>query len=680
MDLQTPIKQAGRAYSLFASRAEKLGIGTLEDLLFHFPFRYDDYSIISSIGALQEGETVTVRGTVLESKTDYTRRNFKIQKVTIQDTTGTIQGIWFNQVYVTKNLQIGDAVSIAGRVDRFGNKLVIMVKDYEKLTAIDAKATHTEGLVPVYHETRGLSSKWIRNRVLEIINSHHFEEYMPDSIIKKNSFISFNNALRIIHFPENMEQASRARTRLAFDELFLSQLKATQRRAEWEKAVSTNALLIDEHRHTIDTFVRSLPFELTNSQKQALEDIFSDLRQTTPMNRLLEGDVGSGKTIVASIGMYLSYLNGFESALMAPTDILANQHYKTLSQFLEPLGLKVLLYTSASKKKMKEIGEFDIVVGTHALLDNKLTFSKLGLVVIDEQQRFGVEQRSILRNKGTAPHFLTMTATPIPRTVFLTIYGDLDVSYLTDMPKGRKRIKTWVVPELKRDGAYAWIRKKVTEKGSPREKNQVFIVCPFIEESESSTTVKAAVKEYEHLSQTVFPDLKLGLLHGKVKSTEKDQILTSFREGKFDILVATPVVEVGIDIPNATIMMIEASDRFGLAQLHQLRGRVGRNDKESFCLLFSDSGSPESIMRLKHLERIYNGAELAEIDLKLRGPGDVYGTMQHGVPKLKIASFSDRDLIEKSRDEAQKVFQVLHDYPLLQEKLKSTIIQSISPD
>lgn len=680
VDLALPIKEAGRAYKMFAGRAERLGIVTLEDLLFHFPHRYDDFTLASPINIVQPGETVTIRGTVTESKTEHTRRNFKIQHVSILDDTGSIECIWFNQPYITQALTLGSFASIAGRVDEFRGRRVLMVKDYEKLPSLDAKAVHTGGLVAVYPETKGLSSKWIRNRIKEILTDNHFDEYLPEQIVKKNKFMSFDEAMHAIHMPESIEQSLKARERLSFDELFLTQLKAVQRRSEWEKQVSTSAFTIKPYQTQIDKLIASLPFQLTNSQKTAIEDIFADVSKTKPMNRLLEGDVGSGKTIVALTAMYAAHLNGFQSALMAPTDILANQHFKTITAFLEPFGLKILLYTAASKKKIKDIGEFDIAIGTHALLDEKLQFEKLGLVCIDEQQRFGVEQRAILRNKGTSPHFLTMTATPIPRTVFLTLYGDLDLSYLSDMPKGRKRVKTWLVPEIKRNACYKWIDKQVKVKENGKPVNQAFIVCPFIEESESSTTVKAATKEYEHLQKNVFHDLKLGLLHGKIKNTEKDTILSDFRNGNIDILVATPVVEVGIDIPNATIMLIEAADRFGLAQLHQLRGRVGRNDKESFCYLFTDGTSEKTSVRLKNLETIYNGAELAEIDLKLRGPGDVYGTLQHGIPKLKIASFSDIGLIEKSKKEVAAIFPKLQNYPLLQDKLKSTIIQSVNPD
>lgn len=678
MDLTTPVSKAGRAYALFATRAEKLGINILEDLLFHFPHRYDDFSVSAPISRVQIGNTATIRGVIQESKTEYTKKNFKIQKVTIEDNSGTIQCIWFNQPYIPQVLKKSDTVSIVGRVDFFGNKKVVMVKDYEKLLSLDARGFHTQGYVPVYPETRGLTSKWIRNRVKELLDSHKFTEYLPEEILKKYAFLSFDQALRLIHFPPSLQDAEKARKRLSFDELFLTQLQATQRRAEWQQKISTHPFEITKHQKKVDSFIASLPFQLTTSQQKAVQEIVSDISKTQPMNRLLEGDVGSGKTIVATIIIYVAYLNGFESALMAPTQILAEQHHKTISSLLTPLGISVGFVSGGKKPNTKHPQQsFDVMIGTHAILNEKLVFNKLGLVVIDEQQRFGVEQRAMLRNKGTAPHFLTMTATPIPRTVFLTMYGDLDVSFLTDMPHGRKKVKTWVVPEVKRDSAYAWIEQQLSKS---KNRDQAFIVCPFIEESENATTVKAALKEYERLSKDVFPHLKLGLLHGKMKAKEKDDVLQEFKNGEINILVSTPVVEVGIDIPNATIMLIEAADRFGLAQLHQLRGRVGRNDRQAYCLLFSDSESFPSIKRLKNLESIYNGAELAEIDMKLRGPGDLYGVMQHGVPKLKIASFSDFDLIDKSKQEAQSIFPNLSKYPNLLDKLSSQITLNISPD
>jgi ATP-dependent DNA helicase RecG len=445
-----------------------------------------------------------------------------------------------------------------------------------------------------------------------------------------------------------------------------------ERKLNWNKNLVSNPYSVEKFRDKIENFIIKLPFKLTNAQKRVIEEIFDDLAKSKPMNRLLEGDVGSGKTVVSAIAMYLSYLNGFQSVLMAPTEILAQQHYKTILQLLTPLKIKIGFATGNEKKK---IDDFDVMVGTHAVLEKGISFEKLGLVVIDEQQRFGVEQRALIRGKGKNPHLLTMTATPIPRTIALTLYGDLDLSILDEMPVGRKQIKTWLVPPEKRNNAYSWIEKQIVDT-----KSQVFIVCPFIEESETMQTVKAASKEFENLKNNVFKNLKLGLLHGKMKAKEKEGVLEKFRTGKIDILVATPVVEVGIDIPNATIIVIEASERFGLAQLHQLRGRVGRGDKQSYCLLFTESLNPQTLERLKAMEKHNFGAELAELDLKLRGPGEIYGTMQHGRKMLKIASFSDFDLIQKVKREAEKIFPNLKNYPELLEKLKRINLKQISAD
>jgi len=392
------------------------------------------------------------------------------------------------------------------------------------------------------------------------------------------------------------------------------------------------------------------------------------------MNRLLEGDVGSGKTVIAAVAMYLASLNGFQSVLMAPTEILAGQHFKTISELFSPLNIKVSLKTSSTEKKKKKFSE-DIIIGTHSVIYKDLLFNNLGLVIIDEQHRFGVEQRAMLRKKGENPHLLTMTATPIPRTIALTMYGDLDLSYLDELPKGRRKIKTWLVPAQKRNSAYQWIEKEIIS-----QKSQAFIICPFIEESENMTTVKAATKEFETLSKKTFPNLKLGLLHGRLKGGEKDVILEKFKNKEFDILVATPVVEVGIDIPNSTIIIIEAADRFGLAQLHQLRGRVGRGDKQSYCLLFTENLNSKTTTRLRSMESISSGAELAEIDLKLRGSGQIFGTMQHGRKTFKIADFSDYPTIKKAREEAARIIHKINDFPLLKKKLKEISSRDVNPD
>ncbi|RJQ25399.1 ATP-dependent DNA helicase RecG [Candidatus Parcubacteria bacterium] len=691
MSLKTPISQAGLTYKLHKKQLEKLDIKTLEELLYHIPLRYEDYSIISKINIIQPGETVTIQGKIINAKNQYTRKGFNIQKITVEDETGKIDCIWFNQPFVLKSLKENSFVSIAGRVE---NPKTITVKEYEETNPIEKQTTHTAKIIPIYPETKGLTSKWIRNRIAQLLQTSQQEisEHLPKSIINKHNLTNLQNAIHEIHFPQNLQSAQKAKERLAFDELFLTQLGALQRKKEWEKQKVTYGFNIAKHRDKINKFWKQLPFELTNAQKRAVQEIFLDLNSKIPMNRLLEGDVGSGKTVVAAIAIYIAYLNGFQSALMAPTEILAQQHHNTISSLLNPLGVKVKLITGSKKPKktktkdpnseftIQDQDDFDILIGTHALISNNVNFKKLGLVVIDEQQRFGVEQRTILRNKGINPHFLTMTATPIPRTIILTIYGDLELSYLDEMPKGRKTVKTWLAPPNKRQSAYEWIRKKVNEKDERGKGNQVFIICPLIEESENIKSVKAAVREYEKLKNFVFKEFNVDLLHGKMKSKEKDEILNKFRDGKTDILVATPVVEVGIDIPNATIMLIETSERFGLSALHQLRGRVGRGQKESYCFLFTESDNPKTLERLRSLEKIYFGPELAELDLKLRGPGDIYGTAQHGKTGLKIASFSNLSLIQKTKTEAEKILQNINSHPKLLKKLESFKTSNISPD
>lgn len=672
MNLQTPIRTAGHIYKLFARRLEKLGILTFEDFLFHIPSRYDDFSFISKINRVRPGEIVTIQGTVSQINNEFTKNFKRLQKAEIADETGTIEVVWFNQPYLTKVIHAQDKIALSGKIDWFSRRLVMQSPDYEIIT--NSPAIHTGRLVPVYPETKGITSKWLRRQTYNLIKGSRdqFIEYLPDSILKDHSLITISRAIEQIHFPQTIANADMARRRLSFDELFLLQLTAMNRKLNWNKNLVSNPYSIDEFRDKIKNFLSRLPFTLTEAQKKVIEEIFNDLTKIKPMNRLLEGDVGSGKTVVCAIAMFLSYLNGFQSVLMAPTEILAQQHFKTISQLLIPLGVRVGLATGSQKTKIKD---FNVMVGTHAVLEKGINFDKLGLAVIDEQQRFGVEQRAIIRSKGKNPHLLTMTATPIPRTIALTLYGDLDLSILDEMPHGRKQIKTWLVPKEKRSSAYSWIEKQIKNT-----KSQAFIVCPFIEESETMQTVKAASEEFENLKKKVFTDLKLGLLHGKMKTKEKETVLEKFRNGKIDILVATPVVEVGIDIPNATIAIIEASERFGLAQLHQLRGRVGRGDKQSYCLLFTESLNPQTLERLKAMEKYNFGAELAELDLKLRGPGEIYGTAQHGRKILRIASFSDFDLIKKVRCEAEKIFPNLNNYPKLLEKLKSINLKQVSPD
>ncbi len=676
LNLFTPISRIYLIGPTYARRLSKLGIRTVSDLLYHLPSRYEDFSVKSNIASLQEGEIVTVQGKVVSLKNQYTRRGFALQVAEIADETGKLEVLWFNQRFLTRTISAGNRISLSGKIIRDGHKLHLESPVYEILpvllpgkSAQQAEDTiHTGRLVPIYPETYGITSKWIRNRInhlLKAISSKQIalKDYLDDNIREKYQVIPLEQAVFQVHFPQNLEQAGKARERLAFDELLISQLEAKQRKEEWQQKTVGNKFKIVEVSSKLKLVVSGLPFTLTGAQKRVINEIYRDLARETPMNRLLQGDVGSGKTVVAALAMLAAYLNGFQAVLMAPTEILAEQHFKTLQELLSPLGIGVGIATGSRK----DYTGYDVVVGTHALLSDKLNFNKLGLVVIDEQHRFGVEQRAKLTAKGLNPHVLTMTATPIPRTIALTLYGDLDISVLDEMPKNRQRVKTWLVPPEKRMAAYQWIKKQNT---------QTFIICPLIEESEAETllTVKSAKAEYEKLRKEIFPDLKLGLLHGRMRPKEKERILTEFRRGELDILVATPVVEVGIDIPQANIMLIEGADRFGLAQLHQLRGRVGRGTEQAYCLLFSQNESPWTAKRLKNLETIHDGLELAEMDLKFRGPGERYGLAQHGKWGLKIASFDNLSLVERADKLAKEVIARPEAFPLLRKTLMEATI------
>lgn len=597
---------------LSKSALEKLNIFSNEDLLHHYPFRYEDL-------------TNAVSGIIVSSRNLYTRSGKTIQKIIVKTDSGNQEITWFNQPYLIKTLIPGAKISFSGN-------------NYELITG--GPLIHTGRLVPVYPETKGVSSKWLRRRIYNLLQQTKIQDWLPEPIRKKYHLINLSSALQQIHFPENQAQVDAATKRLSFDELFLLQLEAIEHQKTWKGKKLSHQLNLDQEK--ILNLIASLPFSLTQTQNLCLRQILSDLEKNQPMNRLLQGEVGSGKTVIAAIAMYVAYLNGYQSYLMAPTEILANQHFQTLKTVFAKTGIKIGLITGSTKTATG-----DTFVGTHALLFRKLDLSKLGLVVIDEQHRFGVKQRSqLISQTKTTPHLLTMTATPIPRTVALTVYSDLDFSILDEMPSGRKIVKTWVVPLEKRLDAYRWIEKEITAHHT-----QAFIVCPLIEPSEKETMkdIKAVTQEFNQL-KSVFNELKLGLIHGRLKNKQKDNILEEFRKNKINILVATPVIEVGIDFPNATIMIIENAERFGLAQLHQLRGRVGRSEKKSYCLIFSSNRS--AIKRLKYLETNCSGLKLAELDLKLRGPGDLYGLKQHGFLQLKLASLTDINLINLSRQAA----------------------------
>lgn len=664
LTLETPVEKIPFVGPNYAKKLTKLDIKTVEDLLWHFPFRYDNFQLTSPISSVQPGETVTIKGTVMTASNLFTKTGKKLTQVKFADDSGMIDAIWFNQFYLKNTFAPNTVWQLSGKVNWFSHKVTFISPEYERIGEEKSRNIHTGRLVPVYPETSGVSSKWLRRKIAFLLQNgfSHIPEYLPSEMLQRNNLAEISTAVTSIHFPDSTYEVEKAKKRLAFDELFFLQLAAQVRKKRWQTERKGIPLQVDQEK--ILLFINRLPFTLTAAQDKVTREILQDLEKPVVANRLLEGDVGSGKTVVAGIAMYVAFLNGFQSALMAPTEILAQQHFQTISTLLSPFGVKVKLITASTKYTDDD---FDVLIGTHSLIYEKVKFKKLALVVIDEQHRFGVQQRAKLWEKGVNPHLLTMTATPIPRTIALTLYADLDLSYLDEMPKGRQRIKTWVVPNEKRELANNWLKKQIKENA-----DQCFIICPLIEESETLTTIKAVKAEFKKL-KSIFAEFKLGLLHGRLKSKEKQEVIEKFRQHKLDILVSTPVVEVGIDIPNATIMFIEGADRFGLAQLHQLRGRVGRGEKQSYCFLFSESDKPQALERLKTMEKYFVGSELAEVDLKLRGPGELFGTKQHGFGNLKIASFSDTNLIEKTKKEAVALVQKdlnLSTYPLLKEHLE----------
>jgi len=632
----------------YVTRLKNLEIKTVRDLLYHLPSRYVDFTHTAQIENLKIGEQVTIVGQVVSIQSIRTKRGKFVQIAKISDGNANIEAIWMNQPYIIQMLPIGTQISLSGKLSFWGKKRIFSFPQFEKL--IEGRDTvHTGKLIPIYPETANVSSKWLRSRIivaLQSIESSELEDYLVKKTREDLSLIELQDAVNKIHQPKNDEDHILAKRRLAFDELLLLNIENNLERIKWRKNNKSPVIKISTNE--AKKFIRSLPFKLTPSQNRTLTEVIEDLQNKFAMNRLLEGDVGSGKTVIAAAAAYASAINGYKSLIMAPTQILATQHYLTLTSILKPFGISCTKVLGGEKNTV----DADVVVGTHALLNKN--YDKVGLVVIDEQHRFGVNQRSKMAELSANekhPHVLTMTATPIPRTIALTLYGDLELSTLDELPKGRKPVTTWLVPPSKREGSYGWIEEKIE-----KEKIQVFVVCPIIEDSENETMleVKSAVEEHKRL-QKVFINRKLGLLHGRMKNKEKEDVLTKFKNGKYDILVSTPVVEVGIDIPNASIMVIEAADRFGLAQLHQLRGRVGRGERKSYCLLLTESKSIKVTSRLKAMTEIKSGRELAEIDLKTRGPGEVFGLKQHGYGELKIADWSDIGLIKKTKSFADKI-------------------------
>ncbi len=654
----------------------KLGLHTLGDMLFFFPRRYDDYSQLKPIHKLWYGDVVTVVGTI-QSVTSRKIRSGKmnIVEVIIEDGTGGLRLSWFNQPWLENRLKKGASIAVSGKVEQYLGRLVISNPEWDP---VEVESLHTNRIVPVYSLTSQLTQNKIRKIIQQVVSywAPKLTDHMPDTILERADLVDLGTALLQAHFPDTQEHLKLARERLAFDEIFFLQMGVYSQKRDWQK---TSARLYEVSDDWLNFWLKALPFKLTGAQNQAVADIRSDLRSGIPMNRLLQGDVGSGKTVVAAVATAIINKAGAQAAIMAPTSILAEQHYRNFSTMctaLEENGdcLKSdqirLLISDTSEKEKQEIrdllanGYIKLLIGTHALLEDPVFFKDLQLAVIDEQHRFGVEQRAILRSKGSNPHLLVMTATPIPRSLALTVYGDLDISLMDELPPGRIEINTHVLFARERERAYSMIRSQV-ETG-----HQAFIIYPLVEESEKSD-LRAATEEYERLQKDVFPKLKLGLLHGRLRPEEKDAVMLQFRKGEYQILIATTVVEVGVDIPNATVMLIEAANHFGLAQLHQLRGRVGRGDAQSFCLLIPDNDDAAENERLAAMTQTNNGFILAEIDLKLRGPGDFLGTRQAGYANLRMANLTDVKMIEKARKQAQDLFEIDADLALPENQLLS---------
>lgn len=677
--LETSVDLLPHTSGLTKKRLHLVGINTYEDLLKYPPNRYEDYSRIVKILYLRNwiSQKVTIQGTVTSIAVVKTRSHISLQKVTIEDTSGKVALTFFNQPYLLSQLKKGLMYSFSGTVKQFGPSVTLQPETFELSQEGRNIGIQTGRILPVYSEAKGLSSRLLREKIagiLPLIAS--IQETLPVTVVKLNNLLPLSTSLETLHRPLKMEDLQKAKERLAFEELFFLQLSTALIKKNWETnrvgEVVTHTL---KQKKKVDTFIKSLPFQLTTDQLSAINDITDDLIKLRPMNRFLQGDVGSGKTVVAILAAYICYLSGKKTLYMAPTEILALQHAETFRSLLSPFGVKIGIQTG-SKKELKRGGEFDVLIGTHALLSTPVIVPSVALVVIDEQHRFGVKQRAILKSKGISPHLLTMTATPIPRTVALTAFGELDMSVLSTMPSGRKPIKTYVVTQSKRNDAYTWIKKEIATN-----KVQIFIICPLVEESEAETltSVKAATTEFEVLKK-LFNGYSLGLLHGKMKPSDKNTILDNFRDKKIDILVSTSVVEVGIDIPNASIMIIEGAERFGLSQLHQLRGRVGRGPVQSHCLLFSTNNVPAP--RLAFFAKTLDGMKLAEYDLEERGPGNIFGLEQHGFMEMRFASFSDSLLIQKTQ-KAVEMYLKANPQPnslLLQERLHKFQIDKIAKD
>jgi ATP-dependent DNA helicase RecG len=637
----------------------RLGLNTLGDMLYNFPRRYEDYSQLKPIRDLFYGQQVTVIGEVTSINSRPLRGGkMTITEVVINDGTAGLRLSWFNQPWLANRLKVGDAISVSGKVEQYLGRLVMNSPDWEP---VEVENLHTNRIVPIYPLTANVTQKWLRKLMHQVVTfwAPRLTDHLPENIRTAAGLPDLSTALLQVHFPDSDEKLQAARQRLAFDEIFFLQTGVLRQRRDWQ---SLPGRIFAIEAAWLDARLAALPFALTTAQKKALTEIHLDLASGQSMNRLLQGDVGSGKTVVAALAAAIVNASGAQAAIMAPTSILAEQHYHTFlnilaseNGILQPSCIRLLVGdTPAAEKDEIRSGLADgsllIVIGTHALLEDPVTFKDLQFVTIDEQHRFGVEQRALLRSKGTNPHLLVMTATPIPRSLALTVYGDLDISVMDELPPGRQPIETYVLTPSERERAYTLVDSQV------KSGHQAFIIYPLVEENEKSELL-AATQEHTRLQKEIFRKLKLGLLHGRMKPEEKDAVMLAFRDHQYDILVSTTVVEVGVDVPNATVMLVEGANHFGLAQLHQLRGRVGRAAAQSYCLLIPDHEDAAENLRLQAMAETNDGFILAERDLQQRGPGEFLGTRQAGyATSLRMANLGDIPMIEKARQQAQALF------------------------
>jgi len=658
--LDAPITVIKGIGSRYAKTLKRLDLNTLGDMLYHFPRRYDDYSQMKPINRLKFGEEVTIIGTVKNVHVRSVRGGkMKLSEAVISDGSGSIRVSWFNQPWIAKRLKKGSQIVLSGKADQYLGRLVMNNPEWEPL---EQKNLHTNRIVPVYPLTAKLTQRWLRQRMNQVVTywAPRLQDPLPKPVRESANLLDLPTALLQIHFPDSWELLKSAQHRLAFDEIFLLQIGVLQQKHEWQERSARIFELPDES--WLRGLVDQLPFKLTLAQQRALGDIRRDLSSGHPMNRLIQGDVGSGKTVVAALGVSIVTALGSQAAFMAPTSILAEQHYRSLVRLiagetgiLKPEQIRLLIGATPESEKTEirerlKKGDIKVLVGTHALIEDPVDFADLQMVVIDEQHRFGVRQRAALRSKGSNPHLIVMTATPIPRSLALTVYGDLDLSVIDEFPPGREAVETYILYPRERERAYTLIRGQL-ERG-----HQSFIIYPLVEESDK-TDAKAAVQEYTRIQEEIFPDYRVGLLHGRLRPDEKDAVMSSFRDRQYDIIVSTTVVEVGVDVPNATVMLVEGAHRFGLSQLHQLRGRVGRGDAKAYCLLIPEDSNSTENERLIAMAETNDGFELAERDLEQRGPGDFLGTRQSGYTELRLAKLTDVKLIEKARHNAMELFE-----------------------